>query len=63
MDYRGRRFHARGMYSTQDNSRMGTARVKQQEEADTRIIVYEHYEIWKEGKGYYKEEKLQTRPD
>ena len=31
--------HARGMHPTQDTSRMGTARVKQEEEADTRIIV------------------------
>ena len=27
------------MYPTQDTSRMGTARVKEEEEADTRIIV------------------------
>ena len=31
----------RGVYPTQDTSRMGTARVKQEEEADTRIIVKE----------------------
>ena len=33
--------HARGVYPTQDTSRKGTARVKQEEEADTRIIVKE----------------------
>ena len=32
---------ARGVYLTQDTSRMGTERVKQEEEADTRIIVKE----------------------
>ena len=30
--------HARGVYLTQDTSRMGTAGVKQEEEADTRIM-------------------------
>ena len=35
------------MYLTQYTSRMGTERVKQEEEADTRIIVIEYYEIWK----------------
>ena len=30
------RSHARGVYYTQDTSRMGTARVKQEEETDTR---------------------------
>ena len=39
MDYR-----ERGVYPTQYTSRMGTARVKQEEEADKRIIVKE-YEI------------------
>ena len=38
MDCRERGFHARGGYPTRYTSRMGTARVKQ-EEADTRIIV------------------------
>ena len=38
MDYRERGFHARGVYPTQYTSRMGTARVKQEEEADTRIM-------------------------
>ena len=30
--------HARGVYPTHDTPRMGTARVKQEEVADTRII-------------------------
>ena len=34
MDYKERGSHARGVYLTQDTSRMGTARVKQEEEAD-----------------------------
>ena len=39
MDYRERGPHARGVYPTQDTSRMETARLKQEEEEDTRIIV------------------------
>ena len=39
MDYRDRGSHARGVYPTQDTSCMGTARVKHEEETDTRIIV------------------------
>ena len=38
MDCRERESHARGVYLTQDTSRMGTASVKQEEEADTRIM-------------------------
>ena len=38
MNCRERGSHARGVYPTQDTSRMGTAKVKQGEEADTRII-------------------------
>ena len=34
-------------WTTQDTSRMGTARVEQVKEADTRIVVKEYYEIWK----------------
>ena len=34
IDYRERGSHARGVYFTQDTSRMGTTRVKQKEEAD-----------------------------
>ena len=38
-NYRERISHARGVYPTQDNSRMRTARLKQKEESDTRIIA------------------------
>ena len=41
IDYRERGFHdshARGAYPAQDTWRMGTARVKQEEEADTKIM-------------------------
>ena len=41
MDYGERGSHARGRPHTQDTSRMGTARVKQEEVVDTRIIVKE----------------------
>ena len=41
MDCRERESHARGVYPTQDTSRMGTAMVKKEEEADTKIIVKE----------------------
>ena len=38
MDYRERGSHARGMYPTQNTLRMGTARVKQEEETNTKIM-------------------------
>ena len=41
MDYREQRSHAGGVYPIQDTSPMGTARVKQEEEADTRIKARE----------------------
>ena len=41
MDYRERESHERGVYLIQDTSSMGTVRVKQEEGADTRIIVKE----------------------
>ena len=37
--------YARSVYPTQDTSRMGTTRVKEEEEADTKIIVKERHEI------------------
>ena len=40
-DCRDRGSHARGVYPTQYASRMGAARVKREEEADTRIIAKE----------------------
>ena len=33
--------HARGVYPIQDTSRMGTAKIKQEEQADIRIIARE----------------------
>ena len=41
MDYRERGTHARGVYLTQDTSRMGTVIVKEEEKTDTRIIAKE----------------------
>ena len=41
MDHRERGSHTRGVYPTQYTSRTGTARMKQEEEADIRIIVKE----------------------
>ena len=41
MDIRERESHAQGVYPTQYTSRMGTARVKEEEGADTGIIVKE----------------------
>ena len=38
---RERGSHARGVYPKQDTSRLGTARVKQEEEENKRIIVRE----------------------
>ena len=38
MDHRKRGFHARGVYPTQDISRMKTVKVKQEEETDTKVI-------------------------
>ena len=41
IDCRERESHGSGPYHIQDTSRMGTARVRQEEEADTRISVIE----------------------
>ena len=41
MDYGERGSHERGVYPTQDTSRKGTARVNQEEKANTRIIAEE----------------------
>ena len=38
MDCRERDSRTRGVYPTQDTSLMGTSRVKQEEETDTRIM-------------------------
>ena len=41
MDYRERESHARGVYPTQDTSRIETAMVKQEEKVGTKKIVKE----------------------
>ena len=41
MDYRERGSNAEGVYPTQDTLRMRTVRVKQEKEADTRLIARE----------------------
>ena len=41
IDHRERRSQARVVYPQRDTSRMGTARVKQKEEANTRIMLKE----------------------
>ena len=56
--------HAWGVYPTQDTSRMGTARLKQEEETDTRIILREY--LWKYGRkehDHYNGENSQTMPN
>ena len=47
IDCRERESHEHCVYPTQNTPRMETARVKQEEKADTRIIVIEYYRIWK----------------
>ena len=54
MNFSERESHARGVYPTQDTSRMGTVRVKQEEEADTRIIVKEYMKYGRKKRGHYK---------
>ena len=61
MDYREWGYHARGLYPTQHNSRMGTARVKQEEETDRRIIP-ESSKKFGRNECWHEEEKSQTRP-
>ena len=39
MDYKERESYARGVHPTQYTSRLATARVKQEEETDTRVIA------------------------
>ena len=48
MGYRERGSHARGVYPTQNTLRMETARVKEEEDADKRIIVKE-FKSWNTG--------------
>ena len=63
MEYRELGFHVQCVYLTKDTSRMGTVRVKQEEEADTRIIVREFQRNIKERNMGTKGEKSQTRPN
>ena len=63
IDHRERESHARGAYPTQDTSRMGTARLKYEEAADTRIIVKSSMKYGRKERGYYKGDKSQTRPN
>ena len=58
IDCRERGSHARSAFLAQDTSRMRTARVKEEEEADTRIIVKEEYKIWKKGTRTRREKTL-----
>ena len=51
MNCREQGSHARGVHPTQDTSRTGTARVKQEEESDTRLRAKQEKEIWKTGTG------------
>ena len=62
MDCRERGCHARGVYSTQDTSRMGTTRVKEEVGADTRIMQ-ENSKKYEGEERRHEEEKSQTRPN
>ena len=53
--------HARGVYLTQDTSHMETVRVKQEEEADTRIVVNNTMKYGKKERGHYKGEKVPNK--
>ena len=60
MDYRERGFHGRGVYPKQYTSRMGTVRVKQEEEAG---IMQESIKNYRKIKRKHEGEKSQTRPN
>ena len=62
MDYRERGSRARGVYPTQDTLRMGTARVKKEEETDTRIMKESSNKSGRKERGR-EGEKSQTRPN
>ena len=51
MGYRGQKSHLRGVYPTHDTSRMGTVRVKQEEEAEKNNSkrVVRNLEEWNAG--------------
>ena len=64
MGYRERGSNALGVYPTQDTSRVGTARVKQEEEADTRIMQESSLKYGKKERGHQGESPpSQTRPN
>ena len=50
------------MYPTRDTSRKGAAKVKQEEEAATRIIVNEELKKYGRKERGHEVEKSQTRP-
>ena len=60
MDYRERRSHGLGVYPTKDTSRMGTVRVKQEKEADTRIMQKSSKKSERKERGHGRE-KYQIR--
>ena len=64
MDYRKREFHEGGVYPMQYILRMGTARVKQEEETDTVVIIEREYSK-KSGRKEHGHEgkKSRTRPN
>ena len=59
--YREWRSHARGVYPTQETSRITTARVKEEKEADTRIMQESNKKSGRKERGH-EGEKSQTRP-
>ena len=60
MNYRKRGSHARGVYPTQYTSRMGTLKVKQEEETNTGIMLESSEKSGRKERGH-EEEKSQTR--
>ena len=61
IDHWERRSHARSLYATQYTSRMGTARVKHEEETDSRISQGSSKKSERKERGH-EGEKSQTRP-
>ena len=61
MDYKELGSYARGVYPTQDTSSMEITRVKQEEEADIKIIAEESKKYRRNESGH-KGEKPRTRP-
>ena len=61
MDYSERGSHAQGVYPTQYISRMGTVRMKQEEETDTKIMQESNKKSERKERGH-EGEKSQTRP-